>query len=175
MLKCFKMLLAVMVVSVCSLQAVAEDATALKVGMIGLDTSHSIAFTKVLNAADAAEEVSNCKVTIAYPYGSRKIESSYSRIPGYIDQMKEMDVNIAESIDEVLAEVDVVLLETNDGNPHLELFDIRKPSPIKTINFLRCPLGLKLSPDQSHFFIFFDSVDILPVGLVGENNPATLS
>ncbi len=131
MLKCFKMLLAVMVVSVCSLQAVAEDATALKVGMIGLDTSHSIAFTKVLNAADAAEEVSNCKVTIAYPYGSRKIESSYSRIPGYIDQMKEMDVNIAESIDEVLAEVDVVLLETNDGNPHLEqamaVIDAGKP------------------------------------------------
>ncbi len=131
MLKCFKMLLAVMVVSVCSLQAVAEDAIALKVGMIGLDTSHSIAFTKVLNAADAAEEVSNCKVTIAYPYGSRKIESSYSRIPGYIDQMKEMDVNIAESIDEVLAEVDVVLLETNDGNPHLEqamaVIDAGKP------------------------------------------------
>tara|TARA_B100000700_G_scaffold6400_1_gene6828 strand:- start:13924 stop:14931 length:1008 start_codon:yes stop_codon:yes gene_type:complete len=125
------MLLAVMVVSVCSLQAVAEDAIALKVGMIGLDTSHSIAFTKVLNAADAAEEVSNCKVTIAYPYGSRKIESSYSRIPGYIDQMKEMDVNIAESIDEVLAEVDVVLLETNDGNPHLEqamaVIDAGKP------------------------------------------------
>ena len=131
MLKCFKMLLVVMVVSVCSLQAVAEDAIALKVGMIGLDTSHSIAFTKVLNAADAAEEVSNCKVTIAYPYGSRKIESSYSRIPGYIDQMKEMDVNIAESIDEVLAEVDVVLLETNDGNPHLEqamaVIDAGKP------------------------------------------------
>ena len=131
MLKCFKMLLTVMVVSVCSLQAVAEDAIALKVGMIGLDTSHSIAFTKVLNAADAAEEVSNCKVTIAYPYGSRKIESSYSRIPGYIDQMKEMGVNIAESIDEVLAEVDVVLLETNDGNPHLEqamaVIDAGKP------------------------------------------------
>lgn len=123
MFKCFRILSVCVVVTLLSIQAqlsLAEDVKELKVGMIGLDTSHSIAFTKVLNDAAAADEVANCKVTIAYPYGSRKIESSYSRIPGYTEQMKEMGVEIAESIDEVLAEVDVVLLETNDGNPHLE-------------------------------------------------------
>lgn len=123
MFKCFRILSICVVVTLLSIQAqlsLAEDVKELKVGMIGLDTSHSIAFTKVLNDAAAADEVANCKVTIAYPYGSRKIESSYSRIPGYTEQMKEMGVEIAESIDEVLAEVDVVLLETNDGNPHLE-------------------------------------------------------
>lgn len=123
MFKCFRILSVCVVVTLLSIQAqlsLAEDVKELKVGMIGLDTSHSIAFTKVLNDAAAADEVANCKVTIAYPYGSRKIESSYSRIPGYTEQMKEMGVEIAESIAEVLAEVDVVLLETNDGNPHLE-------------------------------------------------------
>ena len=34
--------------------------------------------------------------------------------------MKEMDVEIVESIDDLLARVDCVLLETNDGKPHLE-------------------------------------------------------
>ena len=38
----------------------------IKVGIIGLDTSHSIAFTKVLNAPDAQEDVANCKVVCAY-------------------------------------------------------------------------------------------------------------
>ena len=134
MFKCFRILSVCVVVTLLSIQAqlsLAEDVKELKVGMIGLDTSHSIAFTKVLNDAAAADEVANCKVTIAYPYGSRKIESSYSRIPGYTEQMKEMGVEIAESIDEVLAEVDVVLLETNDGNPHLEqamaVIDAGKP------------------------------------------------
>lgn len=134
MFKCFRILSVCVVVTLLSIQAqlsLAEDVKELKVGMIGLDTSHSIAFTKVLNDAAAADEVANCKVTIAYPYGSRKIESSYSRIPGYTEQMKEMGVEIAESIAEVLAEVDVVLLETNDGNPHLEqamaVIDAGKP------------------------------------------------
>ena len=132
MLKCIKMFLAVVFVSLTSMTATAEeDANALKVGMIGLDTSHSIAFTKVLNGEDTPEEVANCKVTIAYPHGSRDIESSYSRIPGYTEQMKEMGVKIANSIDEVVAEVDVVLLETNDGKPHLEqamaVIDAGKP------------------------------------------------
>ncbi len=134
MFKCFRILSICVVVTLLSIQtqmSLAEDAKELKVGMIGLDTSHSIAFTKVLNDAAAADEVANCKVTIAYPYGSRKIESSYSRIPGYTEQMKEMGVEIAESIAEVLAEVDVVLLETNDGNPHLEqamaVIDAGKP------------------------------------------------
>ena len=129
--KCIKLFVAFVLVSLSAFQAEAEDVISLKVGMIGLDTSHSIAFTKVLNSADATEDVSNCKVTIAYPYGSRDIESSYSRIPGYIEQMKEMGVKIASSIDEVLAEVDVVLLETNDGKPHLEqaiaVIDAGKP------------------------------------------------
>ena len=129
--KCIKLFVAFVLVSISVFQAEAEDTISLKVGMIGLDTSHSIAFTKVLNADDASAAVSNCKVTIAYPHGSRDIESSYSRIPGYTEQMKEMGVKIAASIDEVLAEVDVVLLETNDGKPHLEqalaVIDAGKP------------------------------------------------
>jgi predicted dehydrogenase len=90
-----------------------------RVGMIGLDTSHSIAFTKLINDPDnrAAE---GYRVTIAYPYGSRTIESSYSRIPGYIEDIKKLGVEIADSIGSLLDVVDVVLLETNDGNLHLE-------------------------------------------------------
>lgn len=92
----------------------------IKIGIIGLDTSHAIAFTKFLNGADKKEEFKDFKIVAAYPYGSRTIESSYKRIPGYIDQVKGLGVEIVPSIAELLKKVDCVMLETNDGNLHLE-------------------------------------------------------
>jgi Oxidoreductase family, NAD-binding Rossmann fold len=91
-----------------------------KVGIIGLDTSHSIAFTKALNSPDAGPEYGGYKVVAAYPKGSNDIKSSAERIPGYTDEVKKLGVEIVNSIEELLPKVDVVLLETNDGRLHLE-------------------------------------------------------
>ncbi|GAB3273579.1 Gfo/Idh/MocA family oxidoreductase [Larkinella harenae] len=91
-----------------------------RVGIIGLDTSHSVAFTKVLNAADASSDYAGYKIVAAYPYGSKDIESSTKRIPGYIEDVKKLNVEIVDSIGDLLKKVDVVLLETNDGRLHLE-------------------------------------------------------
>lgn len=91
-----------------------------RVGIIGLDTSHSVAFTKALNATDPATELKGYKVVAAYPKGSNDIESSTIRIPGYIEEVKKCGVEIVGSIKELLKKVDVVLLETNDGRPHLQ-------------------------------------------------------
>ncbi|MEX1137555.1 MAG: Gfo/Idh/MocA family oxidoreductase [Balneolales bacterium] len=90
------------------------------VGVIGLDTSHSTAFTKAINDPDGGADVSDFEVIAAYPWGSRNIKASGERIPGYTEEMVKMGVEIVDSIDELLTKVDVVLLETNDGNPHLE-------------------------------------------------------
>jgi hypothetical protein len=91
-----------------------------KVGIIGLDTSHSVAFTKTLNSADAGPEFEGYRITAAYPRGSNDIKSSVDRIPAYTEEVKKLGVEIVSSIDELLAKVDVVLLETNDGRLHLE-------------------------------------------------------
>jgi hypothetical protein len=91
----------------------------IKVGVIGLDTSHSIAFTKIINNPENPE-MKGYTVTAAYPYGSRTLESSFKRIPGYIEDIRKLGVEIVDSIDSLLKAVDVVLLETNDGNLHLE-------------------------------------------------------
>ena len=115
----------------------------IKIGIIGLDTSHSIAFTKFLNGEDKKEEFKDFKIVAAYPYGSRAIESSYKRIPGYIEQVKELGVEIVPSIAELLDKVDCVMLETNDGNLHLEqayeVFKAGKPM------FIDKPLGATLA------------------------------
>lgn len=91
-----------------------------RVGIIGLDTSHSVAFTKALNAPDAAAAFKGYKVVAAYPKGSNDIASSTGRIPGYTEDVKKWGVEIVNSIEALLKKVDVVLLETNDGRPRLE-------------------------------------------------------
>ncbi len=91
-----------------------------RVGIIGLDTSHSVAFTKVLNSSTAGPEFGGYKVVAAYPYGSKEIKTSFDRIPGYIEEVKKLGVEITSSIKDLLKKVDVVLLETNDGRLHLE-------------------------------------------------------
>jgi len=91
-----------------------------RVGIIGLDTSHSIAFTRALNDPRAEPEFLGYKVTAAYPKGSNDIKSSVDRIPGYTADVVKMGVEIVSSIEELLKKVDVVLLETNDGRLHLE-------------------------------------------------------
>ena len=91
-----------------------------KVGIIGLDTSHVVAFTKALNSPNAGPEFGGFKVVAAYPYGSKEIKSSFERIPGYIEDVKKLGVEITDSIAGLLDKVDFVLLETNDGRLHLE-------------------------------------------------------
>lgn len=91
-----------------------------RVGIIGLDTSHSVEYTKVLNADNASAEFGGYKIVAAYPQGSLDIESATSRIPGYTEEVKKRGVEIVNSIPELLEKVDVVLLETNDGRRHLE-------------------------------------------------------
>ncbi|MBD3629340.1 MAG: Gfo/Idh/MocA family oxidoreductase [Cyclobacterium sp.] len=91
-----------------------------KVGIIGLDTSHSLAFTKAFNASDAAADLGGYKVVAAYPHGSQDIPSSVERIPGYTEEIQTLGVEIVDSIASLLDKVDVVLLETNDGRLHLE-------------------------------------------------------
>jgi len=97
-----------------------DESIPLRVGVIGLDTSHSIAFTKSLNAAPGNPLMRNCRVVAAYPYGSKDLKESNVRIPGYTEEIQKLGVKIVDTIDQLLSEVDAVLLETNDGNPRLE-------------------------------------------------------
>ena len=92
----------------------------LRAGIIGLDTSHVVAFTKALNDPQAKPDIANCRVVAAYPQGSPDIKSSTERVPGYTKQLQDMGVTIVDSIEELLKHVDVVLLETNDGRPHFD-------------------------------------------------------
>lgn len=103
-----------------TLARAAEPAGALRAGIIGLDTSHVIAFTRILNDPKAIGDVADVTVVAGYPGGSPDVPSSRDRVEGYTKQLRGMGIEICDSIDELLGKVDVVLLESVDGRPHLE-------------------------------------------------------
>jgi hypothetical protein len=109
-----------------------ESARPRRAGIIGLDTSHVTAFTKLLNAPDPKPDLSGVRVVAAYPGGSADFPASRDRVAGYTKELRDQfGVEIVGSIDELLTRVDVVLLESVDGRPHLEqarpVFRARKP------------------------------------------------
>jgi hypothetical protein len=109
-----------------------EAGKPLRVGIIGLDTSHVVAFTKVLNDPKAAGELAGVRVVAAYPGGSPDVAASRDRVADYTGQLRDgFGVEIVASIDALLEKVDVVLLESVDGRPHLEqvrpVLKARKP------------------------------------------------
>ena len=115
-----RLIAAVCLALFCFSTEILTAAETLKAGIIGCDTSHVPAFTKVLNNPEATGPLSMVNVVAAYPGGSPDIPSSRDRIEGFTKQLRDMDIEIVDSIDELLKKVDVVLLESVDGRPHLE-------------------------------------------------------
>lgn len=107
-----------------------QEAT-LRVGIVGLDTSHVIAFTDLLNNPKNANHVPGVRVVAAYKGGSPDIKASADRIDGFTQQIREKyGVEIVDTIEALAAKVDAVLLESVDGRVHLDqarpLFAARK-------------------------------------------------
>jgi len=88
----------------------------LRAGIIGTDTSHVPAFTK------AFRDHPEWKITVvaAYKGGSPDFPVSANRVEGFAKTIQsEYGVELVDSIEALLAKVDVVLLESVDGRPHL--------------------------------------------------------
>jgi predicted dehydrogenase len=119
----------------------------IRVGIIGLDTSHSTDFTRILNVGPKnpadAPKLAGLKVVAAYAQGSRDIPESYERVPEYTEKVKKMGVEIVDTIEELLTKVDAVLLESNDGKVHLE--QVRPVLKAKKPVFIDKPLAATLA------------------------------
>jgi hypothetical protein len=92
----------------------------MRAGIIGLDTSHVSAFTKLFNDPKSTGDIADVKIVAAFPGGSQDIPSSRDRIAGFTKELSGLGVEMVDSIPALLEKVDVVLLESVDGRPHLE-------------------------------------------------------
>jgi predicted dehydrogenase len=112
-----KMFLALLSVALAGSVPAAE----IRLGIVGLDTSHVTAFTELLNNPKAKDHVPGAKVVAAFKGGSPDIPSSIGKVEEYTAVLRDKyGVKIYDTIEQVCAEVDAVLIESVDGRPHLE-------------------------------------------------------
>jgi predicted dehydrogenase len=106
---------------VCSLPgAEAQEKGLIKIGIIGLDTSHVPAFTALFNNPKNEGDLAGFKVVAGFPGGSKDVKASYTRVEKFTKQLQDQyGVEIVDSIDALVAKVDVVLIESVDGRAHL--------------------------------------------------------
>ncbi len=115
----------------------------MKIGIIGTDTSHSVAFTELLNDKAHPYHVEGGQVITAFPGGSANFELSISRVTGYAEDLKQrFGVRLAERPEEVAEECDAILLLSADGYVHRELFE--KIVPFGKPVFIDKPLANSL-------------------------------
>lgn len=101
-----------------------------KIGIIGLDTSQVTMIISHINNIQgpgydvvppgAGPDFEGFRVTAAYPYGSRNIESSVKQIPFYVEKMKENGIELVDSVSSLIGKVDAVMLMTFDGHPRAD-------------------------------------------------------
>jgi hypothetical protein len=92
----------------------------LRLGIIGTDTSHAVAFAHTLNDSAAPNHVSGARIEVAYKGGSPDVEESSSRVDKYAAELRDkFGVRFVDRIPDMCSSVDGILLESVDGRPHL--------------------------------------------------------
>lgn len=102
-----------------------------RVGIIGLSV-HTEAFSEMLNASDAASDISGHRVVCIYhPNGNPDVEFKAEMLVEWEKNARARGIQMVDSIEKLIKMSDVIMLETNDGRPHMEqllpVFKSRKP------------------------------------------------
>jgi hypothetical protein len=95
----------------------------MKIGIIGLDTSHVSAFTKFLNGTEGEGAASDARVVVAFPGGSPDMAASRDRVAGFTTELRDTyDVSMVDSPEAVADACDAILLCSVDGRVHRDQF-----------------------------------------------------
>lgn len=95
----------------------------MKIGIIGLDTSHVSAFTKFLNGAEGEKVASGARVVVAFPGGSPDMAASRDRVEGFTSELRDTyGVSMVDSPEAVAEASDAILLCSVDGRVHRDQF-----------------------------------------------------
>jgi len=96
----------------------------LKLGIVGLDSSHVIAFTQLLNDPANPHHVAGGEVIMACPgQPSADFPMSCDRLAGFTNELiATFQLPMVESPEEVARSCDAVFLEAVDARLHAELF-----------------------------------------------------
>lgn len=115
--------------------------TQLKIAMIGLDTSHAVAFAELIQDPKHPHHVPGGRLVTAFPCASDDFSLSRDRVAGFTKTLEDKHgVAIHPSIEEAVAGADAVVLASSDGRCHVEQF--RRIAPLVECCFIDKPLAL---------------------------------
>ncbi len=105
----------------------------LRLGLIGLDTSHVEGFAMLLNDPRHPEHIPGARIVAGYPGGSADFPLSADRVGGYTQMLRErFGVTMVDHPSQLAGLVDAILLTSVDGRIHRDQFS--------TIAQLRLPV-----------------------------------
>jgi len=120
------------------LAGAAEPPKEIKIGLIGLDTSHVPQFTAMLNDPKHPLHVAGGRVVVGFRGGSPDVEASSSRVDKFTAELRDKwKIEIVDSIEELVKRVDAVMIESVDGRAHLP--QARKVLPAHKPTFIDKP------------------------------------
>lgn len=91
--------LAILMAIIPSVLSISQAEEPLKVAIVGCDTSHAVAFAKVINDPAATGALAKVEVVCAFPGGSDDIPASRDRVKGFTEQLRGMGVTIVDSLE----------------------------------------------------------------------------
>lgn len=110
-------------------------------GLIGCDTSDSLAFTRILNDPAHEHPVAGARITTAFSRKSSEFGLSQSRMSSLVKELREKwGVAMVDTPEEVAAICDGILITSSDGRIHRDQFERIAPSGKPT--FIDAPFAL---------------------------------
>jgi len=101
-------------------QPAAGESKPIRIGLIGVDTSHAGAFTQLLNDPSRPDHIPGARVVAAFKGGSPDIQASSSRVEKFTADLRDTwKIELVDSIEELVRRVDAVMLTSVDGRVHL--------------------------------------------------------
>ncbi len=120
--------------------ALTED---IRIGILGTDSSHAVAFTQILNDSSSPSHVPGAKVVAAYKGGSKDLPKSYERVDKFADELNaKWGVEIVPDIATLCSKVDAVIIGSIDGRAHLD--QVRQVLAARKPMYIDKPLAASL-------------------------------
>ncbi len=120
----------------------------LAVGLIGLDTSHATAFTRLLNHTEDADHVAGARVVAGYPGGSADFPLSINRVHDFTRKLRdEFGLDILDRPEAVAERVDLLFITAVDGRIHREM--LQRIAPYRKPTFVDKPFATTVADAQA--------------------------
>ena len=120
----------------------------LKIGLVGLDTSHVTAFAGLLNDPKHARHVPGGRIVAAFPGGSKDFDLSSSRVEGFTKTLREkFGVEMKDTPEAVAEGVDLVFITSVDGRVHREQFE--RAVKFKRPTFIDKPMAVSVEDAEA--------------------------